>query len=132
MFTATLAGKADKPLQDIVDLKRDPLAQQKVREAASERANNWWKRQGPNWSRQNALIEALARQDPVRAERAMNWVRNGTTRSAGFNPDFACSKKPLCQPMGSSRVGPFMAIIAMRKERPNAQCECCRTEKPAE
>jgi hypothetical protein len=92
MFTATLAGKADKPLQDVVDLKRAPLTRQKLREAASERANNWWKQQGLNFSRQNALIEALASQDPVRAERAMNWVRNGTTRCVGFNPDFVKTK----------------------------------------
>src|SRR5216684_6830021 len=34
--------------------------------------------------------------------------------------------------LGSSNLAPFMAIIAMRKERPNAQCECGGTEEPAE
>ena len=92
MFNATVAGKADKPLPDVVDLKPDPVGQQKLREAASERANNWWKQQGPNWSRQHAVIEALTSQDLVRAGRAMNWVRNGTTRCAGFNPDFVKTK----------------------------------------
>jgi hypothetical protein len=92
MFKADITGKAGKPLQDVVDLKQDPVAQQKLREAASERANNWWKQQGLNWSRQNALIEALTSQDHVRAERAMDWVRNGTTRCAGFNQDFVKTK----------------------------------------
>ena len=29
-------------------------------------------------------------------------------------------------------LGLFMAIIAMKKERPNAQCECGGTKEPAE
>src|SRR6266550_3688143 len=41
-------------------------------------------------------------------------------------------QKPFCQPLGSSNLAPFMAIIAMRKEQPNAQCECGGTEEPAE
>lgn len=92
MFKATIAGKADEPLHDVVDLKHDPVAQQKLREAASERAVNWWKQQGPNWSRQNALIEALTSPDPIRAERAMNWVRNGATRCKGFSREFVKSR----------------------------------------
>jgi hypothetical protein len=92
MFKATVTGKADKPLQDVVDLKQDPVAQRKLREGASDRANSWWTQQRPNWSRQNAVIEALTSQDPVRAEHAMNWVRNGTTRCEGFNPDFVKTK----------------------------------------
>jgi len=34
--------------------------------------------------------------------------------------------------LGTSNLAPLMAIIAMRKERPNAQCECGGTEEPAE
>jgi hypothetical protein len=92
MLKATIAGKADKPLQDVVDLKNDPITQEKMRAAASERATNWWTQQGPNWSRRNAVVEALTSPDSARAQRAMNWVRNGTTRCAGFNSEFVKTK----------------------------------------
>jgi hypothetical protein len=92
MFKATLAGKADKPLQDVVKLQQDPSAQQRLRAAAAERAENWWKQKGADWDRHTALIEALTSQDPVRAERAMNRVRNGTTRCEGFNREFVKSR----------------------------------------
>jgi len=34
--------------------------------------------------------------------------------------------------LDSSHLDLFMAIIAMREERQNAQCECGGTEEPAE
>lgn len=119
MFKATIAGKADRPLQDVVDLKQNPIAQQKLREAASERANNWWKQRGPNWSRQNALIEALRSQDPVRAERAMNWVRNGTTRCEGFNREFVKSRiLPLSSNNLAAELEEFRNwLVEMEKEK---------------
>jgi hypothetical protein len=92
MFTATLAGKADQPLQDVVDLKRDREVQQRLLAEAANRAEEWWKQHGAGWNRQTALIEALMSQDPLRAERAMNFVRNGTTRCEGFNPEFVKTK----------------------------------------
>src|ERR1700730_12307886 len=42
------------------------------------------------------------------------------------------SLKTVLPTIGSSNLAPFMAIIAMRKERANAQCECGGTEEPAE
>jgi hypothetical protein len=119
MFKSTIEGKADKPLQDVVHLKRDPVVQRKLREMASDRANDWWKEQGPSWSRQNALIEALAGQDPMLAERAMNWVRNGTTRCDGFSRRFIKSR---VLPLSSNILAPELAelrnwLLDMEREK---------------
>jgi hypothetical protein len=77
----------------LVKLRQNIGAQQRRRAAAAARAENWWKQKGgADWNRHTALIEALTSQDPVRAERAMNWVRNGTTRCEGFNREFVKSR----------------------------------------
>jgi hypothetical protein len=88
MFNATVAGEADKPLGEVVNLNRDPKVKQKLQEAAAQRAENWWKESAESWSRKKALIEALTSRDSLRAEWAMNYVRNGETRCSGFTPDF--------------------------------------------
>lgn len=92
MFNATLSGKADKPLREVADLDQDSAVRQRRLEAAADRAERWWKQNAEKWIRLSALMEALASEDPLRAARAMNFVRNGRTRCTGFNPDFVKMK----------------------------------------
>jgi hypothetical protein len=92
LLRATIAGKADVPLEDVTGPMKHLDSQRELSNLASQRAEIWWRQRGTKWTRRQAIIEALTSQDPVRISRTMDWLRNGTTRCDGFDRQFVKSK----------------------------------------
>jgi hypothetical protein len=88
LMQATLAGKADQPLEDVVKLNQDLEAKREKWNAAAKRAQDWWSGRNGKWNRADAIIEAIQSGDGRRLGRAFEWIRNGDTRCAGFNRDY--------------------------------------------
>ena len=53
-----------------------------------QNAKNWWKEEGPAWTRLNALVDALQSYDEKRQNKALFYMRNGTTKCTGLTKDY--------------------------------------------
>jgi hypothetical protein len=51
-------------------------------------AKEWWTKEGANWSRLQALIDALKSFDEKRQVKALFYMRNGETRCTGLTKDY--------------------------------------------
>jgi hypothetical protein len=59
-----------------------------IRTLSIERVKNWWKAASKNWSRLDALDEALNSQDEKCQVKALFYIRYGTTRCSGLNEKY--------------------------------------------
>lgn len=80
-------GKRDVAMGEVLPVRHEDSARlARVRDAVSG-ANAWWANQGPTWTRYKGLQDALRSGNPIRQVRALEWMRNGTTRCDGLDPD---------------------------------------------
>jgi hypothetical protein len=80
LFKAVLAGRADRPLRDVITIPEDLQKRQEARRQSIARALDWWKAEGKGWRRLDAVVEALRSNDQIRITRALQWLFNGETR----------------------------------------------------
>ncbi|MBN1116994.1 MAG: hypothetical protein JXA77_07315 [Bacteroidales bacterium] len=59
-----------------------------IQELATEKAKQWWKVEKENFSRLQALLDALRSFDEKRQVKALFYLRNGVTKCDGLSRDF--------------------------------------------
>jgi hypothetical protein len=116
LFEATLAGKTDQPLKDVVKLSDDLETKRQRWNAAAKRAQEWWSRRDGKWNRADALIEAIQSGDDRRIGIAFEWIRNGDTRCDGFNRDFVKTQVvPVVKKLPNSEMKDRQDILGYLK-----------------
>jgi hypothetical protein len=84
LLKATMDGKRDTPLANVVK-PPDARRRDEGRGAAVARAKAWYRKSGANWSRFQALRDALRSDDPFRQMKALGWLRYGATACRGLS-----------------------------------------------
>ena len=59
-----------------------------IRDMGISNAKEWWEHASGNWTRINALAEALESNDEKRQAKALFYLRNGKTRCPGLNKSY--------------------------------------------
>lgn len=59
-----------------------------IHKLSVQNAKKWWKEEGASWTRLNALTEALQSYDEKRQNKALFYMRNGTTKCTGLTKDY--------------------------------------------
>jgi len=60
---------------------------QLIKELSIDKADQWYSLQGNNWSRLDALADALKSYDEKREVKALFYIRNGKTKCSGLNEE---------------------------------------------
>jgi hypothetical protein len=87
LLKQTIKGNRDVPLSNVLPSPPDTATRQARLQDAISRAKEWWKNQGPTWTRFEGLKDALENGDPNRQRRAIGWIRYGTSKCTGLDPD---------------------------------------------
>ncbi len=87
LLQQTIKGNRDVPLGDVLHDPPDPVTRQARLQDAISRAKEWWKDQGATWTRFEGLRDALENGTSERQSRAIGWIRTGTSKCDGLNPD---------------------------------------------
>jgi len=85
LLQATLKGKRDVPLGDVIKPAAGPDELTRRRAEAVRKAKEWWAAAGPSWNRFDELLKALRGDSRARQLSALQWLRNGETRCEGLN-----------------------------------------------
>jgi hypothetical protein len=59
-----------------------------IHKLSVSKAKEWWEQNHGNWTRLQALVDALQSFDEKRQVKALFYIRNGTTRCTGLTKDF--------------------------------------------
>jgi hypothetical protein len=85
LLQAVIAGKADHPLKEVVRIPDGLQQSQENRRRSVLQALDWWKAKGRDWTRLDAVIDALGSGSEARISRTVEWIFNGETRCKGFD-----------------------------------------------
>ena len=85
LLRATLNGKTDVPLRDVIPAESDEALRAERMRKARTRAKAWWSAAGKDWSRYAALKDALTSGDTKREMSALGWLRHGKTQCEGLD-----------------------------------------------
>ena len=85
LLRATLGGKRDAPLSEVIGPPGNVESRRQARGEAVRRAKEWWRESGAKWNRFDGLLDALRSGGPPRQIAAIGWLRHGETKCDGLN-----------------------------------------------
>ena len=84
LLAATMAGKADRPLGEVIDVTREEARTLERQRRAAEAVQEWWDANRQSWTRLKGLMQALDSPDTRRQMQALEWIRHGETDCDGL------------------------------------------------
>jgi hypothetical protein len=85
LMNTVIEGKSDSYIADLRKKLKSSDSRKNLRLLAGEKAKNWWKENGKNWNRFDAVVNGLKSSDIRQQTNILEWLRNGETKCDGLD-----------------------------------------------